>query len=169
MKVLVAVASKHGSTREIAEAIASELKAEKLTVDLQDAGDVKSVAGYDAVVFGSAIYGGSWLPDAKKFAEQFRADLAELPVWVFSSGPLGDENPQPHHEPHLLAAPIGDVRLRDHRIFVGKLFFKELGFAERLIAKAVKAPEGDFRNWDEIRGWAREIAAELQPTDVPTA
>jgi menaquinone-dependent protoporphyrinogen oxidase len=169
MKVLVTVASKHGSTREIAEAIASELKSKSLTVDLQDAGDVTSVAGYDAVVFGSAIYGGSWLPDAKKFAEQYRAALADLPVWVFSSGPLGDEDPQPHHEPATLAVPMGNVRLRDHRIFVGKLFFKELGFGERLIARAVKAPEGDFRNWDEIRGWAREIAAELQSTNVTTA
>jgi menaquinone-dependent protoporphyrinogen oxidase len=169
MKVLVAVASKHGSTREIAEAIASELKSQTLTVDLQNAGDVTSVAGYDAVVLGSAIYGGSWLPDAKKFAKQYRAGLAELPVWVFSSGPLGTDDPQPHHEPAALAAPLDDVKLRDHRIFVGKLFLKELGFAERLIAKAVKAPEGDFRNWDEIRTWAREIAAELRSANVTTA
>ncbi len=169
MKILVTAASKHGSTREIAEAVAAELSAAGFAVDLMDAGEVKSLASYDAVVLGSAIYGGNWLPDAKKLATEYNAELAKLPVWVFSSGPLGTDDPQPHHEPELLAAPFGDVKLRDHRIFVGKLIFKELGFGERLIAKAVKAPEGDFRNWEEIRAWARGIAAELQPKDAPTA
>src|SRR5690606_4497835 len=72
MRILVAVASKHGSTREIAEAIAQELKSQGLDVDLQPVETVIQVSNYDAVVFGSAIYAGSWLPAAKRFAETFR-------------------------------------------------------------------------------------------------
>src|SRR5215207_3036856 len=163
MRVLVTFASKHGSTHEIAEAIAAALRAENLTVDLKDAADVKAIAGYyDAVIFGSAVYAGSWLPEAKQLAERQHAALASLPVWLFSSGPIGGENPQPHDDPAQLAAPLGEIKVRDHHVFVGKLDFAELGFAERFISKAVRAQEGDFRDWDDVRKWARKIAAELQ-------
>ncbi len=161
MRVLVTVASKHGSTREIADAIAEELRAENLSVDLIEASDVKVVSGYDAVILGSAIYAGSWLPAAKHFAEAKRGELAALPVWVFSSGPLGKETPQPQDDPARLAAPLGDLRVMEHRVFVGKLDFDRLGLPERLIAKAVHAPEGDFRDWKDIRGWARGLAREI--------
>lgn len=161
MRVLVAVASKHGSTREIAEAVAAGLRARGLDVDFYDAGNIHSVAGYDAVVLGSAIYAGNWLVEAKGFAEAFRAELAKVPLWLFSSGPLGAENPQPQDDPNRLVASLGDVIPRDHRVFVGKLDPETLGFAERLIAKAVHAPSGDFRDWDAIRDWAQSIASEL--------
>jgi len=166
MKVLVVVASKHGSTREIAQAIAEELRKSELSVDLKDANEATQVVGYDAVVLGSAIYAGNWLPEAKSFAEYHRAELSKLPVWLFSSGPIGAVNPQPHDDPVKLAASMGDVTSNDHHIFVGKLDPADLSFAERLIAKAVRSPSGDFRDWDEVRTWAEGIAQELlaQPT-----
>lgn len=167
MTILIAVASKHGSTREIAQTIAEDLCTQGLAVDLQDAGEVSSVAGYQAVVLGSGIYAGSWLPEAKRFAEQHRTELARLPVWLFSSGPIGLEDPQPHDDPQKLAAPLGDVIVRDHRIFVGKLDRQQLGFGERLIARVVSAPEGDFRDWEAIHQWADEIAAALAPAVTP--
>jgi len=163
MKVLVAVASKHGSTEEIAAAIAQELRASGHEVDLCAADTVDEVGGYDAVVLGSAIYAGTWLPTARTFAERNRAALAQRPVWVFSSGPLGAETPQPHDDPQKLAAPLGTVPVRDHRVFVGKLDKNSLGFGEHLIAIAVKAPDGDFRDWAAIRAWAQEIAVALEP------
>lgn len=161
MKVLIAVASKHGSTREIAQAIAEELRNASVDVDLKDINQVMGTAGYDAVILGSAIYAGNWLPDAKQFAQQHNVALTTVPVWVFSSGPLGGEDPQPHNDPAVLAAPLGEVKPQDHHIFTGKLDPETLGFAERLITKVIQPPEGDFRNWEEIRGWARQIAAEL--------
>ena len=167
MKILVTVASKHGSTREIAEVIADALRAEHVDVDLQQVDDVTTITPYDAVVLGSAIYAGSWLPAATHFAERYRAHLATLPVWVFSSGPLGTEDPQPHDDPNHLAASLGEVAVRDHRIFVGKLDHHELGIAERMIATVVGAPYGDFRDWDAVHGWAREIAAALPAPSVP--
>jgi menaquinone-dependent protoporphyrinogen oxidase len=167
MKILVAVASKYGSTREIAQAIAEELRAANLSVDLRDASEVGIISGYDAVILGSAIYAGHWLPDAKNFARRCAVELSKIPVWLFSSGPVGAENPQPQDDPNRLAAPMGEVKIRDHRVFVGKLDFDQLGLADRLVIKAFKSPLGDFRNWDDIRGWARGIAAELLTQRMP--
>ena len=161
MSVLVAVASKHGSTHAIAEAVAEELRAANLDVDLRETGEVDDLAGYDAVVFGSAIYAGHWLPEAKQFAERHHAELSRLPVWLFSSGPLGAPDPQPHDDPDKLAAPMGDVAVRDHQVFAGKLASADLSFSERLIVKMVRAPYGDFRDWDAVRAWAREIGVAL--------
>jgi two-component system CheB/CheR fusion protein len=121
MKVLVTVASKHGSTREIAGALAEELRKSAVEADLKDVSDVTRFEGYDALILGSAIYAGNWLPEARQFAEQHRAELSRVPVWLFSSGPLGEEDPKPHDDPDKLAASMGGVEWREHRVFVGKL------------------------------------------------
>jgi menaquinone-dependent protoporphyrinogen oxidase len=167
MKFLIAVTSKYGSTREIADEIAKTLQNEGFTVDICGAGDVSGVSGYDGVILGNAVYAGSWLPEARQLIERTRVQLAMLPVWVFSSGPLGGENPMPHDDPDKLAAPLDGLPVRDHHVFVGKLDFDHLKLPERLLAKAVHAPEGDFRNWDDIRGWAREIAHEFWENAKP--
>jgi menaquinone-dependent protoporphyrinogen oxidase len=167
MKVLVVTASKHGSTREIASAIARGLRNSHLEADLKDASKHPSTEGYDAVVFGSAIYAGNWLPEAREFAEQHRETLSRLPVWLFSSGPLGEENPKPEQNLEHLAAPLGAVEVRDHKIFSGRLDTAELSLGERLITKMVGAPSGDFRDWEEIQKWAKEIAMALHPV-MPT-
>jgi menaquinone-dependent protoporphyrinogen oxidase len=160
MKTLVAVASRHGSTHEIARAIADELRTRGLDVELRDAGEVDSLDGYDAVVLGSAVYMGDWLAEARRLVERHRERLAALPVWLFSSGPLGAEDPKPHGDPERIAGLLAAVRPRGHRVFVGKLDKGALSLGERLAAKLVRAPEGDFRDWDAIREWADEIAAE---------
>lgn len=161
MKVLVTVASKHGSTREIAEAVAGQLRNAQIEVDLRDVSKVQVVEEYGAVILGSAVYAGSWLPEAKKFAERHHGELTKRPVWLFSSGPLGAPDPQPQDDQAKFAAPLGEVPVRDHRVFVGKLNPAELGFTERVMVKVVKAPYGDFRDWEEIRGWARQVAADI--------
>jgi len=161
MTVLVAYASKHGSTAGIAEAIADalvdhEVKAEAKSVDMVD-----DLGPYEAVVLGSAVYAGAWMREAVAFAERHAGELSRRPVWLFSSGPLGedvkDHEEQPRQMPELrrLIAPRG------HRVFFGALDTSVLGFAERMIAKAVKAPTGDFRDWDAIRAWAEGLAEEL--------
>lgn len=161
MNVLVAVASKHGSTRAIAKTIAEELRAVGVAADVREVGALDDLGQYDAVVLGSAIYAGHWLPEAKQFAERHRAELATVPVWLFSSGPLGAPDPRPHDDPRQLAAPLGTVEVRDHRVFAGKLDKRGLGLRERLIVRAIGAPEGDFRDWEAIRSWAGEIGTAL--------
>ncbi|MBI3966124.1 MAG: flavodoxin domain-containing protein [Chloroflexi bacterium] len=161
MKVLVAVASRHGSTREIAETIAAELRANGLTADTREVAAVASVDCYDAVILGSAVYMGSWLPEAQRFVTHHEAALASVPVWLFSSGPLGAEEPKPLGDPAQMPDILRATHAREHRIFVGKLEPRTLGFGERLIMTVVHPPIGDFRDWDAIREWARLIAADL--------
>lgn len=168
MKILVTYASKHGSTGEIAEAITGELRKCGLDADTQEVDEVASIRGYDAVVLGSAIYAGNWLPEAKHFVEQHRTELGKRPVWLFSSGPLGMENMQPVVGPENVNTSIDDTPIRDHYIFFGKLDPNDLGFVERLMTMGVGAPYGDFRDWEEIRQWARSIAGELQQ-DAPSS
>jgi menaquinone-dependent protoporphyrinogen oxidase len=169
MRVLIAVASKHGSTREIGEVIAAELCAADITVDLENAEDVKTVSCYDAVILGSAVYEGAWLPEARQLGERHQDALLRVPVWVFSSGPLGAPDELFHEDPQRLAAPLGNVVPREHQIFAGKLDPSTLNFVEHVISKVVKAPDGDFRRWEEIRAWAGEIASALHAMNAPSA
>ncbi len=162
MNVLVAVASKHGSTAEIAGGIAEELRARGHVVEVRDVAERFDVAQYNAAVIGSAIYMGTWMSDAWQFVEGYQEQLREMAVWLFSSGPLGEEYPEGMGRPENLDELMEATGARDHAVFVGKLDRDDLGFGERMIARVVKAPEGDFRNWPEIRRWAAHIAAQLQ-------
>jgi menaquinone-dependent protoporphyrinogen oxidase len=164
MNILIAVASRHGSTLEIAEAIGQELYSAGHLVDVRRADAILDPTKYDAVVIGSAIYMGGWLPAARQFVECTHARLAEVPVWLFSSGPLGAEAPQPTGDPTHLDELLQATGALEHRIFVGKLDKHQLGVAERLAARLVQAPEGDFREWAAIRGWAHTIASTLAAT-----
>lgn len=161
MRILTTYASRHGSTREIAAAIAEELRSAGHDAGFQDVANVANLAGYDAVVIGSAVYVGKWLAEANAFVERFKPALAALPVWLFSSGPLGSETPHPPGDPESIPELVTEIGARDHQVFVGKLDKDDLDMGERIITRMVKAPEGDFRDWDAIRAWARTIAASL--------
>jgi menaquinone-dependent protoporphyrinogen oxidase len=161
MTVLVVYASKHGATEGIARSIADRLRELGRDVDARSVSDAPDLGEPEAVILGSAIYAGSWMKEAVEFAHRHRDALAPLPVWLFSSGPLGTEVRDEEEQPRQLAELRETLRPKDHRVFFGALDRSKLGFGERMIAKAVKAPEGDFRDWDEIRGWADRIAKEL--------
>lgn len=161
MKIMVVAASKHGSTQEIAEAIGTELRQAGHQATVYEAKDNPSVEGYETAVIGSAVYAGSWLSEARTFVAENQAALQTIPVWLFTSGPLGEDNPQPVSDPVQLPELLAQTDARDHRIFVGKLDRDKLNLGEKLIIKMVKAPYGDFRDWDDIRVWAGEIAAAL--------
>jgi menaquinone-dependent protoporphyrinogen oxidase len=163
MKILVTTASRHGATTEIGDAIAGNLREHDLEVEVREPGDVTSLDGYDAVVLGSAIYAGRWMDTARRFSERHHQVLRRLPVWLFSSGPIGDP-PEPEEEPADGRRLLGDLEARGHRVFAGRVNNADLGWVERTITKMVKAPDGDFRDFDAIRMWAAEIAGQLAPT-----
>ena len=161
MKVIVVVGSKHGSTRSIAEAVDDELRNGGLNVTIVGVESAAiSLDGYDAAVIGSAVYVGRWMKDARDFLEDNRESLRKMPLWLFSSGPLGDGSEQPDDLADV-SAFAKDVHARDHRIFSGSLDKADLSLAERAAVRLVHAPYGDAREWGEIRSWAKTIAAEL--------
>lgn len=165
MNVLVSVASKHGATDEIGEVIARTLAERGVQAALVDPEEVQAVTGYDAAVLGSAVYAGRWRPEMRQLIEATATDLRRIPVWLFSSGPLG-EPPEPSAEAVDTARLAQLTGARQHRVFAGRLDRADLSFGERAIAAAVKAPTGDFRDWESITDWANSIADILAPTLV---
>ncbi|MGE5408168.1 MAG: flavodoxin domain-containing protein [Syntrophothermus sp.] len=163
MKMLVAYASKRGSTAEIAEAVAAELSAAGLDVDCIDSGEVDDLDGYEAVVLGSAVYTKRWRGDARHFLRHHRKALATMPFWVFSSGPVGDpanDNPD-WEEPPRTIDKVKELGGRGHVVFGGRVPTDPKGPIEKAMARNTPAEFRDRRDWDEIRAWARGVAADL--------
>jgi menaquinone-dependent protoporphyrinogen oxidase len=161
VSVLMAYASRHGATEGIAQAIADRLVERGLEAAAGRVEEVKDLRGVDSVVLGSAVYAGSWLKEATAFVDRYEDALSALPIWLFSSGPLGSEVQDHEEQPRQLSDLTDRLHPRGHRVFFGALDRDQLGFAERMMVKAVRAPEGDFRDWDAIRAWADEIAKAL--------
>lgn len=166
MNVLIAVASKHGATKDIADEIARVLETKGIDVTSQSCDAIDSVAGFDAIVVGSAVYAGHWRPEATSFVTDHATDLEAVPVWLFSSGPLGDP-PKPDDNPIEVADLTAVVQARGHALFAGRLDAADLSFGEKAIVKLVKAPYGDFRPWDTIDEWSNHIADVLSTRTTP--
>lgn len=160
MRVLVIVASKHGATAEIATALSDGLARRGIETKVEDAAKVSDLAGYDAVLLGSAVYAGRWMKSARELVELRAEELATQPVWLFSSGPVG-EPLRPTEDPVDVATVAAAIPTRGHRVFPGKLDKSKLGLAEKALVMSLRVPEGDYRNWDEIAAWADEIADAL--------
>jgi menaquinone-dependent protoporphyrinogen oxidase len=162
MKVLVTAATKHGATAEIAAAIGEVLGGGPgLDAAVIPPEQVATIDGDDAVVLGSAVYAGHWLAAAKELVDRAGDALAGKPVWLFSSGPVGDP-PKPEEDPVDVAEIVAATKAREHRVFSGKLVRQQLGFGERAIVAALRVPEEDFRDWAEIKDWASQIADTLR-------
>lgn len=171
MKVLVAYASKRGSTAEIAEAISGALRREGISVDCETAEAVKDVDSYDAIILGSAVYVKRWRGDAKHFLRKHRRALAQRPFWVFSSGPAGDpEEDRPEWaEPTSVVEKVEKLGGRGHVVFGGRLPAEPRGPIEKAMVKNTPAEHRDRRDWDEIRVWAVSIANELKTAAAAAA
>jgi menaquinone-dependent protoporphyrinogen oxidase len=160
MRILVVWESKHGSTADIALTIGQVLRERGLRVKLHEVASTPQDETFDAYVIGSAVYAGHWMKRIRQYVHDNREVLLSHRVWLFSSGPVG-RPPKPHEPPVDLTELMADAAPRDHMIFAGKLDRAKLSLTERAITMALRAPEGDFRDLDEIRGWAGQIADEL--------
>lgn len=168
MKVLVSASSRHGATSEIAAAIAAALTANGIGAEVRRPEEVGSLAAYDGFVLGSAVYAGRWLGPVKQLIEREGATLASKPVWLFSSGPLGDPL-KPEGDPEDVELMLKRTHAIGHRTFAGKIDKRDLGIAEKTIFAMVRAPEGDFRPWPSIGEWASGIAEVLRARTVQGA
>jgi menaquinone-dependent protoporphyrinogen oxidase len=162
MRVLVTYASRHGATADIAEVIAGVLTEDRgrdraRRVEVVPVEEVEDVTGYDAVLLGSAVYVGRWTKPARSFVRRNLAALRARPVWLFSSGPVGDA-PEPDQETADTDRLADLVGARGSRTFGGRLRRADLGRRERAVVRTVHAEDGDHRDWVEIRAWADEVA-----------
>jgi menaquinone-dependent protoporphyrinogen oxidase len=166
MTVLVAAASKHGATAEIAARIGADLSDHGLAVEVKDLEHVRDLGKYDAFVLGSGVYLGQWLKPARTFVDAHADELAQRPTWLFASGsivgapPVGDD-PNAVRASHV-AKLVERTHAREHKLFAGKLDMSELGFMEKAAVRGAHATEGDYRDWQAVDEWAGAIAQELQ-------
>ena len=168
MKVLVCAASKHGATAQIGEALAHALGENGVQAVLRTPQQVADLEGYDALVLGSGVYMGSWLPDARQLVERICGQLNGRPVWLFSSGPIGDPARQSSRPPVNASAIITATAAREHRVFGGRMERAQLGIVHRAIMAAMHIADGDDRDWDEIAAWGKQIAEQLQSSPTPS-
>jgi menaquinone-dependent protoporphyrinogen oxidase len=167
--VLVGYATRHGSTQEVAEAVAATLRECGLAVDIQPMREVRSLAGYSAVVLGAPLYMFRWHKDARRFLSRQREALTQRPVAVFALGPVHDpydekewQDSRAQLDKELAKFPwFTPVALE---MFGGKFDPAKLRFPINLLAG--QEPASDVRNWTAIRAWASNLAAQLEP-DLP--
>lgn len=162
-KVLVAYASKCGSTGEVAQAIAEQLCAHGATVDVRRIADVGDVSEYDAFVIGSAIRMGSWLGEAKAFVEANAATLQAAPTAFFTVHMLNiDDSEESTNNRAAYVAPIHAImQPQTEAFFAGKIDLGKMSFLDRMISKMMKAQDEDKRNWGEIKAWADQISLQV--------
>jgi len=169
--ILVTYATRYGSTREVAEAVAATLRESGLEVDIQPMRQVQTVASYRAVVMGAPIYIGSFLKDARRFLSRHSEALAARPVAVFALGPThGDEQALQGARPQLdkELAKFPWLKPVAAEMFGGKYDPAALRFPDSLLATLPASPlhgqpAEDVRNWPAIRAWASDLAAKLRP------
>ena len=182
MKVLVAYASKAGSTKGIAEYIGERLRERGVPAEVLEVSSVRRPEEYDAFVVGSAVYMFHWMKEAKQFILKNRAVLAGRPVWLFSSGPVGlqktDSKGRDVRDVSVSGPKVIDelreaASPRDHKVFFGALYGDRVGgvmgltyrFMRRSKAVRESMPDGDYRDWKDIEAWAGGIADALsKPT-----
>jgi menaquinone-dependent protoporphyrinogen oxidase len=162
-RILVAYATRKGSTAEIAQAVGKELESAGHTVDIVEAKTVRTVEGYNAVVIGAPMYMGSIVKDAGKFVGQYRDQLAKLPVAAFAVGmaPVSKDAKQLEDSLKALHASLAPLRPVAATMFAGKLDPTKLSFIQKKMTEFVKAPVGDYRDWNAIAAWARELPRKM--------
>ncbi|MEI4272169.1 flavodoxin domain-containing protein [Klenkia sp. LSe6-5] len=170
-RVLVAVASRHGATAEMAGHLAVDLERTAAGQRLGLTAAVRLVehdpdpAGFAAVVLGSSVYAGRWDQSARQWANRHLTLLRDRPVWLLSSGPVGSA-PFPTDEAHDVDPIARQIGACGRRTFPGRLDPDRLGHGERALVRAMRAPIGDFRDRAALRSWADEIAEHLAATRV---
>ena len=171
--LLVAYATHTGSTAEVATVVGEELRARGFEVHVAAVADVGSVDGYRAVVLGSAVNGGRWLPQAVEFAKYNQAALRALPVAVFSVHIMnaGDDERSRRKRAAYLDEVLRFIQPVDEPFFlgIGPDPKKDSWLARWFFRRFVGAGEGDCRDWNKIRGWARGVLVEQLRAPVGAA
>jgi menaquinone-dependent protoporphyrinogen oxidase len=158
-RILVAYASRKGSTAGIAQAIGRELTSEGYAVDVNEMKSVTSLAGYNAVVIGAPVYTGKVTDDVAAFVTANKDRLSRLPVAGFVTGiaPVYPKTGDVKGFTDQLITALAPIRPVAVTMFAGTLDAEKMNFVERSLTSLMKVPTGDFRDWDAIRAWARKL------------
>lgn len=164
--ILVAYATASGFTGEVAQTVAQTLQAAGRAAEARPAKSVSALDGYGAVVLGSGVRAGHVYDDALKFLDRHTAALAGLPLALFVVClTMREDTPENRSQVEAYAQQLRDqvpaVQPVSIGLFAGGLDYKKLPLPLKLIMKAMKAQEGDYRNWEAIRAWAAALPAAL--------
>jgi menaquinone-dependent protoporphyrinogen oxidase len=172
--VLIAYATRYGSTLEVAEAIGAQLRERGLSVDVRRAREVRSLEGFDAVVLGAPLYIGSLLREARQFLKGHQAALSQMPVALFVLGPVhgGKELDDARTQFAAVLARLPWLKPVAAEVFVGKYDPVRLRFPDSLLAVLPASPlhgipAHDGRDWPAIRAWANTLPRILLPKSPP--
>ena len=158
-RVLVAYGSKMGGTAGIAQKIAETLTERGFDVTLQPAGKAKPRQGFDAAVVGSALYAFRWRGEAVRLLRRLQRAGASH-VWLFHSGPLGEEADEPQKLPGNVARLAEALGAEDVVTFPGRIPEDAKGFITKAMVR--KGYGGDWRDFDQIEAWGNAIADSLE-------
>jgi menaquinone-dependent protoporphyrinogen oxidase len=162
-RILVAYASRKGSTAGIAQAIGKELTLEGYTVDVSEMKSVTSLAGYNAVVIGAPVYTGKVTGDVVAFVSTNKDELSRVPVAGFVTGiaPVYPKTGDVKGFTDQLVTALSPVRPVAVTMFAGTLDAGKMNLVERSLTTLMKVPTGDFRDWDAIAAWAKTLAGKM--------
>jgi len=162
-RILVAYASRKGSTAGIAQAVGKEQVSAGYTVDVAEMNAVSSLEGYDAIVIGSPVYMGHIVKDVEKFVAQHRTRLAKLPVAAFAVGiaPVAPDIEPVDNVLDDLKRVLSPVQPVATAVFAGRLDPERMSFVERQMVRMLKVKTGDFRDWNAIAAWARNLPGKM--------
>jgi menaquinone-dependent protoporphyrinogen oxidase len=163
-KILVAYATKCGSTREIAEFMVKTLQGKGIDADLGEMKTVKSVKDYDALVLGAPMYMFRIIGDAHAFLKKQKKYIEIKPTAFFSLGPTQDKeedwkNVWGNFEKELSKYPWFQPVAKE--VFGGRLDSSKLVFPYNLLPGKDQLPQGDIRDWEKIRAWTESLPIKL--------
>ena len=162
-RILVAYATKKGSTTEIAQAIGKELEAAGHVVDVAEMGTVTSLEGYNAVIIGGPMYIGKMIGDSGKFIRRHYNDLEKLPVagFIVCLAPVTKDPVDMEYALKALRASLSPLQTVAQTVFAGKLDPAKLSWLQKLMVEKAKSPVGDFRDWAAIAAWASDLPGKM--------
>jgi menaquinone-dependent protoporphyrinogen oxidase len=165
-KVLIVYAGRAGSTGEVAKVIGQTLSDAGASADVRSVSDENDLSNYKAVIVGSAISVGRWLPEAVNFVKKHRDELSRMPAAYFVvCSTMKDDTPENRKKVLAYLDPVRKVAPNiepvDTGLFAGVVDFSKLSFMDKSMLKIKGASEGDFRNWAAIKKLVTDVAPML--------